>query len=54
MGYSYTNSRNQRYFLHSRGKLFFFSKKEQGSVELPERFAVVENHRTGLPMVKRK
>jgi len=54
LGYSHTNSRNQKYFLHNREKLFFFSKKEEGCVDLPAGFQVVENHKTGLPMVKRK
>ncbi|MDI6798757.1 MAG: hypothetical protein QMD12_02055 [Candidatus Aenigmarchaeota archaeon] len=59
MGFSYTNKRGQTYYLHSRkGKggamLYFFSKKEAGSIDLPKAFKVIENKRTGLPMVKKK
>lgn len=54
MGYSHKNSRGITYYLHSRGKLYFFSKKDEESIDLPEEFNVVENQRTGLPMVKRK
>jgi len=58
MGYSHKNSRGQMYYLHSReGKggamLYFFSKVPADSIDLPERFKVFENPRTGLPMVKK-
>lgn len=57
--FEYTNKRGQTYWLHSRkGKggamLYFFSKKSEKSIDLPSRFKVIENKRTGLPMVKRK
>ncbi len=54
MGYEHTNSKGQRYYLHQRGRLFYFSKDSASSIDLPEGFAVVENQRTGLPMLKRK
>ena len=59
MAYSHINSRGQTYWLHSRegrggAKLFFFSKKSEESVDLPEHLEVFENERTGLPMVRRK
>ncbi len=54
MGYKHVNSRGVDYFLHSKGKLYFFSKKAEDSIDLPEQFQVVENQRTGLPMVKKK
>lgn len=54
MGYEHENSRGQKYSLHQRGKLFFFSKKSEESIGLPPGFDVVENQRTGLPMLKRK
>jgi len=54
MVYLHKNSRGQLYYLHQRGKLFFFSKKSEDGVELPEGYNVVENERTGLPMLKRK
>jgi tricorn protease-like protein len=54
MGYEHTNSKGNKYYLHSRGKLFFFSKKEEDSIDLPEGYTVVENNTTGLPMLKKK
>ncbi len=54
MGYSHVNSKGIKYFLHSNGRLYFFSKKDDDSIDLPEAYNVVENQRTGLPMVKRK
>ena len=54
MGFDYDNSRGQKYYLHNRGKLFFFSKKKEDGIDMPEGFSVVENQRTGLPMLKRK
>lgn len=59
MAFEYTNSRGQKYYLHKRvGKggatLFFFSKSSEDAIDLPERFQVIENPRTGLPMVKKK
>jgi len=55
MPYSHTNSKGQTYHLHTRGgKLFFFSKDPKDSIDLPENLQVVENPRTGLPMVKKK
>lgn len=59
MAYEHTNSRGQKYWLHMRegkggAKLFFFSKNSSESIDLPAEFMVIENPRTGLPMVKRK
>lgn len=59
MGYSHKNRKGQTYWLHSRkgrggAMLYFFSKKKEGSIDLPKVFKVIENKRTGLPMVKRK
>jgi hypothetical protein len=54
MGYEHTNSKGNKYYLHQRGKLFFFSKKQEGGIELPEGYAVIENSITGLPMLKKK
>jgi len=53
MGYSHVNSRGVTYYLHARGKLMFFSKKSEDGFDLPAGLSVVENPRTGLPMVKR-
>ena len=58
MAYSHTNSRGQTYHLHTRegkggARLFFFSKDPNGSIDLPPGFQIVENPRTGLPLVKK-
>jgi hypothetical protein len=54
MGYSYKNSKGLTYYLHQKGRLFFFSKEAKGGIELPSGYKVVENKRTGLPMLKKK
>lgn len=54
MGYEHTNSRGTKYHLHARGKLFYFSKDASDSIDLPDGYTVVENQRTGLPMLKKK
>jgi hypothetical protein len=35
-------------------KLFFFSKDGKDSIDLPMVYQVIENPRTGLPLVKKK
>lgn len=53
--YEYTNSKGVTYYLNNKGKLFFFSKdagRAEG-ISLPDDYTVVENERTGLPMVKK-
>ena len=54
MVYEHTNSKNQKFWLHQRGKLFFFSKSHEGAIELPSHLEVFENSRTHLPMVRKK
>ena len=54
MAYEITNSKGQKYFLHSKGRLFFFSKKAEESIDLPSNLEVFENPRTRLPMVRKK
>jgi len=51
---SYKNSRGKIYYLHKRGKLYYFSTKREGAIELPAGYTIVENTRTGLPMLKKK
>jgi hypothetical protein len=64
MAYEHTNSRGQKYFLHQRevtlkgGRLqtiYFFAREEKDGVidALPEGYEVVENTRTGLPILKK-
>ncbi|MFH1256524.1 MAG: hypothetical protein V1494_04490 [Candidatus Diapherotrites archaeon] len=59
MAYSHKNSRGKTYFLHAgegRGgsTLYFFSGSSDNGAELPEGYKVIENKKTGLPMVKKK
>jgi len=54
MAYEHTNSKGVKYYLHSRGKLMFFSKNPADSIDLPSHLEVMENSRTGLPMVRKK
>ena len=54
MGYSHKNSRGVTYYLHAKGKLMYFSKDPANGAELPDAMTVVENTRTGLPIVKKK
>lgn len=59
MAYSHVNSKGITYWLHKQvGKggatLFFFSKDATGAIDLPDNFVIIENSRTGLPMVKKK
>jgi hypothetical protein len=54
MAYSHKNSKGVTYWLHNRGKLFFFSKNPEGAIDLPDNLEVFENPRTGLPMVRKK
>lgn len=54
MAYEKINSKGQKYFLHSKGRLFFFSKSSEGAIDLPSNLEVFENSRTFLPMVRKK
>lgn len=59
MGYSHINSKGNKYFLHSQvmknGKtLYFFSKKEEKAIDLPQGYKIIENPKTGLPLLKKK
>lgn len=50
----FTNKKGVKYYLHSRGKLLFFSKDPKDAIDLPAGMVIIENERTGLPMVKKK
>jgi hypothetical protein len=54
VAYSHKNSKGDTFWLHSKGKLFFFSRKPEESVDLPSHLEVFENQRTMLPMVRKK
>ncbi|MCX6802270.1 MAG: hypothetical protein NT067_04115 [Candidatus Diapherotrites archaeon] len=53
-GFAYTNKKGVTYYLHQRGKLYFFSKDPMHAIDKPENMFVVENKQTGLPLVKKK
>lgn len=62
--YSHKNSKGQTYFLHGkmvtlRGgrkqQIYFFAREEKKDAlaTIPEGYEVVENKRTGLPMLRK-
>ena len=66
MAYEHKNKKGRKYYLHSmnvklkgsgyKQTIFYFSGK-QGKYaidELPDGYKVIENKRTGLPLLKRK
>ena len=55
MAFSHTNSKGVTYYLHSNGKMFFFSKviKENALEALPAGYDVVEM-KTGMLVLKKK
>ncbi len=52
--FSHKNSRGKTYYLHQKGRLYFFSSKPQGGIDLPEGYKIVESEATGLPLLKKK
>ena len=64
--YAHTNSKGQTYFLHSKNvtlrggrkqTIYYFAREEkpEGGLEaVPVGMQVVENKKTGLPMLKRQ
>ncbi len=54
MAYGFTNSKGTTYYLHSKGKMFFFSKEiKEGALDaVPAGYNVVEM-KTGLPVLKK-
>lgn len=64
MAYQYTNAKGQTYYLHGskvslRSKriqqIYFFAREVKSGAldEIPAGFTVVENKRTGLPVLKK-
>ncbi len=64
MAYAHTNSKGQTYYLHMKDvnlkggrvqRIYFFARDERpGSMDsLPDGYEVVENSRTGLPILKK-
>lgn len=55
MTYEHVNSKGTKYYLHQKGRLYYFGKqKKSNAIDLPSGFKVMENPRTGLPMLKGK
>jgi hypothetical protein len=54
MAYSQKNSKGDTFWLHSKGKLYFFSRNAEGAIDLPPHLETFENPRTSLPMVRKK
>ena len=54
MAYSHTNSKGNTYYLHSNGKMFYFSKEiKEGALDaVPAGYQVVEM-KTGMLVLKR-
>ncbi|MBU1992320.1 MAG: hypothetical protein ABH856_04540 [Patescibacteria group bacterium] len=65
MAYSHNNSKGQTYYLHSKDvtlrggrkqTIYYFAREVKGNDglgALPAGYKVVENKRTGLPMLKK-
>ncbi len=64
MAFSHVNSKGQTYYLHQRDvtlkggrvqRIYFFAREvKDGAIDaLPEGYIVVENPRTGLPILKK-
>ena len=65
MAYSHTNSKGQSYYLHTKDvtlrggrkqTIFYFARevREKDALNaMPAAYTVVENKRTGLPMLKK-
>lgn len=62
--FTHTNSKGQTYILHQRDvtlkggrqqRIFFFAREaKDGAIDaLPEGYEIVENTRTGLPILKK-
>ena len=54
MAYSHTNSKGTTYYLHSNGKMFFFSKEIKANAldAVPAGYTVVEM-KTGMLVLKK-
>lgn len=54
MAFGYTNSKGNTYYLHAKGRMFFFAKEiKEGALDaLPAGYNVVEM-KTGMPVLKK-
>jgi hypothetical protein len=64
MAFTHTNSKGQTYYLHQRDvtlkggrqqRIYFFAREQKEGVQdaMPSGYVVVENPRTGLPILKK-
>ena len=64
MAFSYTNSKGQTYFLHTRDvvlkngrkqTIYFFARDQRAGVmdAVPAGYQVIETKRTGMPVLKK-
>jgi len=54
MVFEHTNSKGIKYYLHQKGRLFFFSKNPEGALDsLPAGFQIKENPKTEIPILKK-
>ena len=64
MAYSFTNSKGQTYYLHSKDvtlkngrkqTIYFFAREVRDGAldEVPAGYAVMETQRTGMPVLKK-
>lgn len=61
--HEHTNSKGKKFFLHARDQVlkggrtvrlhYFGGQPKEGGVPLPDGHEIVENAKTGLPMLKR-
>lgn len=55
MAYSHKSRKSGKtYYLHKKGRLFYFSADPKGAIDMPPGYTVVESERTGLPLLKKK
>lgn len=55
MVFEYKNSKGKTYILHQKGKLYYFSSQQkENAIDLPQGYKIIENNKTGLPMLKKK
>jgi len=48
---SFRNSKGDVYYFHMKGILPFFNKERKDSAEIPNKYVIVENKRTGMPLI---
>ena len=54
MGHSLKVKNGKTYYLHQKGRLYFFSSNPLNSIDLPPGYDVIEGVKTSLPLLKKK